>query len=624
MSLLQQGHVHALPLIHGRLAFAMEAHRRLLSESFAAVAVELPASLERGVLNAVDALPVASAVLYREQLPILEPDAPAFFVPVHPGDGMVEALRIAKSERIPVFFVDAEIGDFLSRGISMPDPHALHSLGLEAWLQSCLPSLSAHPRNRQDEIRERHMAASLRRLEAEIQGPILFLTGMAHWLEIRRLLAQGEGELWDADGPDATQTEILQPLPRSLPFIMGDMPYLVAAYEQHRRGISLEPFDPVQALKSLLLEARSLHQKKFGGSLERAHPQALRVLMDFARKMTVRRKLLLPDSYTLVTAARGVVGNDYALCLLEMAHAYPWNGRMDLDGSQEVEQPVHPLLAMNADRGRTDDADFELRNRTPGSEFEYGRLQLERPPDARRQRQWQQAWDPRVQCSWPPEDVVIEGFRDYVGRRALSLASVQHRKIEPFSTSLMDGIDFRESMRDVVERRVFVKEEPRLPGGVGALVVIFEEDDFGIRYPWRSTWLAEHHNESTLAFYATDFHERLIGPGVARSFYGGYLLVYPPKPFPDIWQDARFERARTPSERLLLAAIYWSEDPFVVHLADKAPAEEVRREAERRKRHILHMPLSTFQSRSLEQIRHFHVLNGSQVRSWAGRFIRRP
>ena len=81
--------------------------------------------------------------------------------------------------------------------------------------------------------------------------------------------------------------------------------------------------------------------------------------------------------------------------------------------------------------------------------------------------------------------------------------------------------------------------------------------------------MAEHKNESTLSFYATNFMEDIIGPGIGRAYYGGCMLVFPPIWIPDVWEDMRFERAKTPSERLLLAAIYHSSDYFVVHVAKK-------------------------------------------------------
>lgn len=278
-------------------------------------------------------------------------------------------------------------------------------------------------------------------------------------------------------------------------------------------------------------------------------------------------------------------------------------------------------MSMSQFRGNIGGKDVEMRNRTPGTDFRFGRLKLERRPDPSLRREWRTHWDETVQCSWPPEDIVIENFRDYVGKRALSLARVGLERVEPFTSSFLDGIAIRETMRDIVERRVHVREERRLPGAVGALVLIFEEDDFGDRYPWRTTWMAEHHNESTLAFYATDYMQGMVGPGIARAHYGGCMLVYPPRLVPDVWDDLRFERAKTPSERLLLAAIYWTEEHYVVHVAARRASEEVRDEARRRGRHILHLPLSTFSSNTLERLRRVHVLNGHQVRTWAHRFI---
>ena len=42
-----------------------------------------------------------------------------------------------------------------------------------------------------------------------------------------------------------------------------------------------------------------------------------------------------------------------------------------------------------------------------------------------------------------------------------------------------------------------------------------------------ATWYAEHGEESTLTFYATDPLADLVGPGIARSYYGGLSLLFP-------------------------------------------------------------------------------------------------
>ena len=100
------------------------------------------------------------------------------------------------------------------------------------------------------------------------------------------------------------------------------------------------------------------------------------------------------------------------------------------------------------------------------------------------------------------------------------------------------------------------------------------------------------------------------------------MMLYPPQPIPDIWDDLRFERARTPSERLLLSALWYSTDRFVAHLAESPPRSELREAAERLGKHLVHLPLSSMSSTTIEKLRRFHVLNGHEVRSFAARFIR--
>ena len=51
------------------------------------------------------------------------------------------------------------------------------------------------------------------------------------------------------------------------------------------------------------------------------------------------------------------------------------------------------------------------------------------------------------------------------------------------------------------------------------------------------TWLGEHDQESDMALYATQPADNVVGPGICRSEYGGFLLSYPPRRMYDVWQD---------------------------------------------------------------------------------------
>ena len=142
-------------------------------------------------------------------------------------------------------------------------------------------------------------------------------------------------------------------------------------------------------------------------------------------------------------------------------------------------------------------------------------------------------------------------------------------------------------------------------------------------YGWRSTWFAEHPNESTLAFYATNFMDEMVGPGIGLATYGGAMFLFPPIPIVDIWSDPRLDFVDTMEERILAAACLHSRSQHVALLSPLPPGAGWRRLAKRFKRRLVHVPLSQFSAATIQQLRMVHVLNGKQIRSFAQHFIRK-
>jgi hypothetical protein len=58
-------------------------------------------------------------------------------------------------------------------------------------------------------------------------------------------------------------------------------------------------------------------------------------------------------------------------------------------------------------------------------------------------------------------------------------------------------------------------------------------------------------------------------------------------------------------------------------LSSLPPGAGWRRLARRHKKHLIHVPLSSFSDEQVQQLRMVHVLNGSEVRSYAEEFIRK-
>src|SRR5690606_4108503 len=126
------------------------------------------------------------------------------------------------------------------------------------------------------------------------------------------------------------------------------------------------------------------------------------------------------------------------------------------------------------------------------------------------------------------------------------------------------GIDIRETLRHWHAGDLYVKEIPPARGSVDAVVFLFDVPADPHRYVWRTTWLAEHQEESTIGLYATDFRKDAVGPGIGRAIYGGVFFLFPPRYVPDIWTDPRIPALDTLEEKLLAAACLHAEERHVV------------------------------------------------------------
>lgn len=124
-----------------------------------------------------------------------------------------------------------------------------------------------------------------------------------------------------------------------------------------------------------------------------------------------------------------------------------------------------------------------------------------------------------------------------------------------------------------------------------------------------------------MALYSTPPGEQLSGPGISRCEYGGFLLTWPPLRMFGIWEDPEFDLAQTPAERLLLAGIDYSVERMVVYVAPSPPRALVKAYARRRDRRVVYVPLGQLSPVTLKRIRSFHILDGYEVRSYAGDFI---
>jgi hypothetical protein len=332
---------------------------------------------------------------------------------------------------------------------------------------------------------------------------------------------------------------------------------------------------------------------------------------------------MTPSFYTLAKSAQQMMGDAYTTHLVNAATEYPFDDPL-MGGSSHSEGDGLPTMRLGIGVGELPSwGQAKLVSRLPGPPIQWHSLELRRPVEKKDQRRWKSRWNPYMQCSWPEDDTQIESFRNRVAQRARQILGADLARVEKFTTSIMDGLDLRETLRHWYDGSLYVKVNPPSIGPVNVTVMIFDPQPDPREYSWRATWFSEHPEESTLAFFATPFQKQMIGPGIGMSTYGGSMFIYPPRPIEDIWQDSRLDFTDTLEQRLVAAACMHSESRHVALLSPTPPGIALKKIAKRYSRKLVHVPLSHFSDSVLQQLRIFHVLNGRHVRSYAADFIRK-
>ncbi|MGQ0636144.1 MAG: hypothetical protein ACT4QC_16145 [Planctomycetaceae bacterium] len=617
--------ISILPVIHGSGDCALEVRRAMLSRPLDCLAIPLPRSFQAEVEQAIGCLPGISLVTQAES-PRFDgapwtgdsdddesrdegEEAAHSYVPIDPCQPVIAALRIALQERIPRAFVDLETAVFQPVTRGLPDPYALKQVSVEKFAAAVLPSLPRLPKGQPRE-RVAAMARRLRELERR-HSSILFVCSLLDWPWIKDAYSSNTEAMADDDAVE--EPSVFSVKPQTLLFVLGELPFTTALYERARSDLADDENLSIDGVKELLLASRERFRSELKNRGRQLTPHLFSVYLKYVRNLSLIERRMTPDLYTLVTAAQQIAGDQFARALAETAREY-----------LDIASPPYPELSAGIQKARLPDGSVVvLKSRLPGPPLLWRTCQLTAKPDRSQQFEWQMRWNPFSHCSWPPEDVAIEKFRTHVKDKARAIMGMDLARSEKFTTSLQDGLDIRETLRNWHTGDLYVKVQPPTRGSLDCVVMLFDSPADPRDYPWRTTWMAEHHDESTLALFATDFHSEMVGPGIGLATYGGALFLFPPRRIPDVWSDRRLDFTDTLEERLLAAGCLHSRHRHVALLSYSPPGAGWRKLARRFGRKIVHVPLNHFSQETIQQLRLVHVLNGKQVRSYAANFIRK-
>lgn len=647
------GPIHALPVLHYRMEFAQLVRMAFNQVHPDAVAIELPPTLEVPFLRAVRRLPQISVISYQKEVKkgSGKDNAVTVYLLVEPADPLVESARRALELNLPLHFIDVDTDNYPRHNDQLPDSYSICRIGLQAYYHEYVNASADQIPCHEDQRREQGMAFRLQCL-AQRYKRILLVCGMSHLERIRHIFKTPQAAPMERLRRDGVHLWNLHP--DSCREILAEFSFLSAVYEHRRGSLPDEPeesgaglrksfhalelirggkqeLSEEQLLNNAILRTTRLLGRE-GSFLDRQriiyrlfcessrhyrqetgdtpHIWQKRAFFRFCRNYSFQCGMLMPDLFQLLAAARGCIDDNFAYAFCRLATFYPWQS----ESSDLSTITISPEEIWGGSR----QIRFRPRQKRNKSLSRMGLLRRKRE---KRPGEWIEGFDDPSICSYPKEDIAIEEYGRFLKRKGSMQISEELSRSEKFSASLLDGIDMRETLRNIHEGAIYVREQQRARGGVGCLVVVFDEDRHKKQYPYRMTWLGEHEQESDMAFYATDPTESIVGPGICRCEYGGFMLSYPPRRMMDVWQDPDYQTASTRSEVLLMAALDYSLEKHIVYVAAKPPRTIFKQMAARIDRKIVYIPLGSLSPNKIRQIRILHILSGKDKRETAKDYI---
>ncbi len=648
--------IYVIPTFHSRIEFAKLVRVAFFKVFPDVVAVELPSNVSGEVIEGVERLPYLSLIAYADTLNPKKMN----FIPIDPGDSIIEGIRTGLDHNVRVEFVDLSVSDYVPPAFKLPDDYSINEIGLNVFYDKISTSFEKEYQNKKKELRDRvslneflknqeesakeydyvekdvlrekYMASHLLRM-MPLHHRILFIVGMAHWENIKYYLEYPEKvsdvelslspfkfvQVFNIESADAR-------------FLLKEIPYHTHKWIKFREKYSKELVDRIETpeelfkllnsykkiehITEILLRSKRSYEKEFK---EFVDLHKLKTLFQYVRNLTITEQRLLPELYHLLVAAKNSVDDDYAWTVLEVASRYPYN-----DKSKK-----YKTMKLSGQGGYDPNGRYvRLRRYHP---YEYGKdrdFPLKKKKKEGYPGEWRDKWEEEKHnlVSYPPEDVLVEDYFSYMRKRAMKSLKNQRVRIEEFKSSLLDGIDIKETLRNwAIKKKVFVRNEQQIQGKIDTIVVIFDKDD-GERekYPFKLTWYAEHEKESTLALYTTYPGEFLVGPGITHVEIGGFLSIYPPKWIREVFVDyfeTEYQDVQNKAERLLKAAILNSRERYIVYFAKEPPRKYFYNLAGLKNREIAFMSLDTYSQKSLKTIKRVHMLAGRDKRKIAHDYI---
>ena len=598
---IQKSSVFFLPFFPENLETTLETSKRLCELRPELIVLPLPDFVKKYWIEAVKALPGISVIS------LTYPNGNIEYLIVPPICPLVEATRVARDLKVDIHFADLpqEVKDPPVEPPAMLPPYLIKFYGYFEYFSNLIKGIPAQkPSKRAAFLGERLIDLSRDYKKIAVLLPPGLLK------EVLDYLKHPEGILYLPEKVPS-EVEIYSLSKKGIREILVEPGFFHQKFEESRGEGKYLSLDRISLWEEVFKEAIERFKEATNSNLS---PRDLEVFGKFLKNYLLIKGKFVPDIMDFILCARGVGGDELAFWVWEVATNY------ELKSSSKV----FPEINLSIEDLQLPFKRLRLFRQLKSTRHRFRFLKKFTTREER--KEFAKKFSGKVICSFPPEDVVVETFGKKVMEKGLQVVSENLKKLEPFTSSLKDGLDIKETLRRWgLEQTPYVVEEPKTSAKAGSVVIIFEVDPNPVtgeeKYPWKFTWHGEHHQESDMAFYATNPGEDVVGPGIARAKYGGFMLTYPPMRVYDIWVDPYFDVARDKAERLLLAGIDYSLEKYIIYIAETPPSSLAKEFARVQGKKIVFLPIGSFSRTYLEKIRIFHVLEGHHVRSYAHKYI---
>ncbi len=595
-------------VLHYRVEFSVAINTLIRNDRPDCICVELPHALRKEIISGIRQLPHHSAILYEtaENLNSV--------LIMEGSDGVQEAVRSGLELDIPIRFCDPLALRYPLFFDRLPDAYLIDKIGQKTFFDILTSTGKTPFKDDEDNARrESFMTAKIQEAAQEFER-VLFVGGLAHIPGILQRMEERQALPLMKTGVRAAVTAPVHP--DSLKKGFTEIPQITERFEKWRKTPN-EP--PPFNRHDMILELMDGAAQYFTKTTRQEVPEYVRVTwVRFLRKWLKFRGRLLPDLFHLVSSARSAMDEDFAYHVHEYLSEYEW-----------ANDPFDPSsVLLNEDNLMFHGHKIILHKKLRTLFQKPMKYRMKAVSSARwkdhLRKKWETADPNEIDiCSYPPEDVEVEKWGDALMKHANNILQTGRSDAQPFVADFGQGPDIREMLRRYHEQRIYVKIDDEGAMEFGSIVVVFDEDEDNVKYPFQMTWLGEHSQESDMAFYSTLPGAEVVGPGISRMEHGAFMLSYPPMRMYDVWIDPHFDFVPTRSERLLVAGLAYSEKPGVVYVARKPPLARWKKLAKSMGKRIIYIPLGSLNPLHVKKMRTFHMLQNKGVRNFAGDFLKK-